>query len=282
MTRCQKCQKGAEWAFGTFGTPLDCVSRNSRLLPQCRVEAQPCGRPPAGLDRLDPQPTELLEHRACAIDLFGCRKLGPVPAVDGAGRVPVAHVPLADTLQQSSGSLYCRVLGRGVEPFGVGLKVFAPGCGLKRRLDAYSPSIPRAVHELDELEDECKGGHKGTVFGQMALQGRGKLCRAQPDLKFIPPLVEDLLGTLGEPHGGYTFLIFAARAEVLRVQGIEPLEDVVGPVLRLKIWPTVHVLPSWVRIGPHQQLEALEQAVIALLSLGGLVDVAGERSWLDA
>src|SRR5215208_6121493 len=83
----------------------------------------------------------------------------------------------------------------------------------------------------------------------MALQGWGKICRAQPDLKFISPLVEDLLGILGEPHGGYTFLIFATRAEVLRVQGIEPPEDVVGPVLRLDIWPTVHVSPSWVRVG---------------------------------
>ena len=101
----------------------------------------------------------------------------------------------------------------------------------------------------------------------MALQGRGKLCRPQPDLKFIPPLVEDLLGIPSEPHGGYTFLIFATRAQVLRVQGIEPPEDFVGPILRLDIWPTVHVPPSWVRIGPHQQLKALQQTVIALLSL---------------
>src|SRR5215217_4236889 len=135
-------------------------SEKSRLLSQARVETKPCGRAPAGPDRLDPQPAELLEHSASTIHLFGCGELGPVLAVDGAGGVAVAHVPLADTLQQSSGSLYCRVLGRGVEPFCVGLKVFAPGCGLKRRLDAYSPSIPRAVHVLDELEDECKGGHQ--------------------------------------------------------------------------------------------------------------------------
>src|SRR5215204_3376474 len=116
----------------------------------------------------------------------------------------------------------------------------------------------------------------------MALQGRGKLCRAQPDLKVIPPLVKGLLGILGEPHGGYTFLIFATRAEVLRVQGIELPEDLAGTVLRLDIWPPVHVLPSWVRIGPHQQLKALQQTVIALLSLGGLVDVGREGPGLDA
>src|SRR5829696_8381045 len=116
----------------------------------------------------------------------------------------------------------------------------------------------------------------------MALQGRGKLCRPQPDLKFIPPLVEDLLRIPSEPHGGYTFLIFATRAEVLRVQVIEPPEDFVGPVLRLDTWPTVDVSPSWVRIGPHQQLKALQQTVVALLSLGGLVDVGREGSGLDA
>src|SRR5215211_5550030 len=116
----------------------------------------------------------------------------------------------------------------------------------------------------------------------MALQGRGKLCRAQHDLKFISPLVEYLLGILGEPHGGYTFLIFATRAEVHRVQGIEPPEDLVGPILRLDIWPTVHVPPGWVRVGPHQQLKALQQTVIALLSLGGLVDVGREGPGLDA
>src|SRR5215207_775466 len=116
----------------------------------------------------------------------------------------------------------------------------------------------------------------------MALQGWGKICRAQPDLKFIPPLVEDLLGILGEPHGGYTFLIFATRAEVHRVQGIEPPEDLVGPILRLDIRPTVHVPPSWKRIGPHQQLKALQQTVIALLSLGSLVDIGREGPRLDA
>src|SRR5215211_7885216 len=116
----------------------------------------------------------------------------------------------------------------------------------------------------------------------MALQGRGKLCRAQPDLKFISPLVEHILGILGEPHGGYTFLIFATRAEVHRVQGIEPPEDLVGPVLRLDVWPTVHVPPSWKRIGPHQQLKALQQTVIAFLSLSSLVDVGRERTRLDA
>src|SRR5215218_2603625 len=116
----------------------------------------------------------------------------------------------------------------------------------------------------------------------MALQGRGKLCRAQPDLKFIPPLVEYLLGSPSEPHGGYTFLIFATRAEGSRIQVIEPPEDFVGSVLRLDFWPTVHVPPSWKRIGPHQQLKALQQTVVAPLSLGGLVDVGREGPGLDA
>src|SRR5215204_1479667 len=116
----------------------------------------------------------------------------------------------------------------------------------------------------------------------MALQGRRKLWRAQPDLKFIPPLVEDPLAILGEPHGGYTFLIFATRAEVLRAQGIEPPEDLVGSVLRLSVGPAVHVPPSWVRIRPYQQLKALQQTVVALLSLGGLVDVGREGPGLDA
>src|SRR5215207_7446811 len=111
MTRCQKCQKGAERAFGTFGTPLDCVSRNSRLLPQCRMEAKSCGRPPAGLDHLDSQPAELLEHGASATDLFRRRELGPVPTVDRAGRVAITHVPLAYAIQQRSRSLHRWVLG---------------------------------------------------------------------------------------------------------------------------------------------------------------------------
>jgi hypothetical protein len=37
-----------------------------------------------------------------------------------------------------------------------------------------------------------------------------------------------------------------------------------------------------VRIRPHQKLKALQQTVIALLSLGGLVDVGREGSGLDA
>src|SRR5829696_976877 len=121
MTRCQKCQKLVRHPFGTFGTPLDCTSRNSRSLPQCRVEAKSCGRPPAGLDRLDSQPAELFEHGASATNLFRRREFGPVPAVDRPCGVAIAHVPIADTLQQRSRCLHRRVLRRGVEPCGVGL-----------------------------------------------------------------------------------------------------------------------------------------------------------------
>src|ERR671913_307943 len=94
------------------------------------------------------------------------------------------------------------------------LQELAPGRGLQCGSDSHSTSISRAVHELNELEDECKGGHKGSVFGQMALQGRGKLCRPQPDLKFIPPLVEDLLGILSESHGVDAFFIFIGCADL--------------------------------------------------------------------
>src|SRR5918993_2193693 len=61
-----------KWGRGTFGTLLDCASRNSRLLPQCRVEAKSCGRPPAGLEHVDPQPTEFLKHTASAVYLLRC------------------------------------------------------------------------------------------------------------------------------------------------------------------------------------------------------------------
>src|SRR5829696_17861 len=138
MTRCQKCQKDAEWASVTFGTSLDCASRNSRLLPQCWVEAKSCGRPPAGLDHLYAQPAELFENTACAINLFGCGELGPVLAVDRPGRVAVAHVSFADMLQQCSRPFHCRVLSRRVQSCGVCLKVSTPGCGLKCRPQSHS------------------------------------------------------------------------------------------------------------------------------------------------
>src|SRR5215211_6620401 len=116
----------------------------------------------------------------------------------------------------------------------------------------------------------------------MAFEGWGKLFGAQLDLKLIPPPVEYLLGILGEPHGGDAFLFFTARAKVLGVQGIKPLEDLVGSVLRLRIWPAVHVAPARRRIGPDQQLKPLQQAVIALLSLGSLIYVGREGPRLDA
>src|SRR5918998_2606288 len=108
----------------------------------------------------------------------------------------------------------------------------------------------------------------------MTLQGRRKLCRPQPDLELIPPTVEDLLGLVGEPYRGDAVLALIARAKVLRVQGIEPLDDLVGPVLRFCVGPAVDVAPAGGRVGPYQQLEALQQPVVAILSPGGLVDVS--------
>src|SRR5215217_6897809 len=66
------------------------------------------------------------------------------------------------------------------------------------------------------------------------------------------------------------------------VQLIEPIEDLTGPVLRLNVGPAVDVSPGTWSVGPHQQLKALQQTVIALLSLGGLVDVGREGPGLDA
>src|SRR3712207_4705352 len=98
----------------------------------------------------------------------------------------------------------------------------------------------------------------------------------------MPPSVEHLLGLVCEPHSGDAFFIFTTSTKVFCIQAIEPLEDLVGSVLRLGIWPAVHVPPGWGRVWPDQQLEALQQAIVALLSLGGLVDVGRERSGLDA
>src|SRR5215204_442270 len=124
------------------------------------MKVEPSGRSTASLERLEPQPPELLKHTASALYFIRCGELGPVLAVDGAGGVAVAHVALTDAIQKCSRSLHRRVLSGGVKPCGVGLKVLTPGCSLKCRPESYSPSIPRAVHELDELEDECKGGHQ--------------------------------------------------------------------------------------------------------------------------
>src|SRR5215204_1341819 len=116
MTRCQRCQKGIERAFVTFGTPLDCASRSSRLLPQCGMEAYPGRGSTTSPGHVDPHPAELFEHCAGAINLLGCGELGPVPTVNGAGRVAIAYIALADTLQQRSRTLHRRVLGGRVEP----------------------------------------------------------------------------------------------------------------------------------------------------------------------
>jgi hypothetical protein len=116
----------------------------------------------------------------------------------------------------------------------------------------------------------------------MALQGRGKLCRAQPDLKFIPPLVEDLLSFFAEPHGGDAFFVFTVSTEIFWVQAIELLGDLVGAVFRLCVGPAVDVAPTRRRIRPHEHLEALQQAVVALLSLGSLVNVGRKGTGLDA
>src|SRR5215203_7455778 len=110
--------------------------------------------PSAGLDCLNAHPAELLEHPASAVYFLGCGELGPVLAVDGAGRVAVAHLSLTDTLQQRSRSLHGRVFRRSVESSSVGLQILTPRSGLYGRPEPYCASFSIAVNELDELEDE--------------------------------------------------------------------------------------------------------------------------------
>jgi len=96
-----------------------------------------------------------------------------------------------------------------------------------------------------------------AIFGQMTLKGREKLPSPQPALKLLSPPIEHLLGLVREPYGGNTFFVFASHTQALWVQGIEPLEDLVGSVLRLSGGPAVYVPPGYGRVRPHQQLKAL-------------------------
>src|SRR5215212_9105619 len=77
-------------------------------------------------------------------------------------------------------------------------------------------------------------------------------------------------------------LIFTVRAEFLGIKGVQLFKDLVGFVPRLCVGSAVNVAPGCGRVGPHEQLEALQQAVVSLLSPGGLVDVGRQRSWLNA
>src|SRR5215218_9548536 len=104
---------------------------------------------------------------------------------------------------------------------------------------------------------ECLGGHQRAVLGQVALEGCRELSCPQPTLKLVSPPVEDLLGFIREPHGRDAFFILIGCAEVLWVQIIQPLEDLVGPVLRPRVGPAIYVSPSWGRVWPHYQLETL-------------------------
>src|SRR5215212_2097880 len=92
VTGCQKCQKSVCIPSVTFGTPLNCVSRISRLLPHARMETKPCGGPSTSLYRLDPNPAVLFEHSACTDNVVGSGELGPVLTVDRASGVAIAHV----------------------------------------------------------------------------------------------------------------------------------------------------------------------------------------------
>src|SRR5215217_9332894 len=77
-------------------------------------------------------------------------------------------------------------------------------------------------------------------------------------------------------------LIFTVRAEFLGIKGVQLFKDLVGFVPRLCVGSAVNIAPGCGRVGPHEQLEALQQAVVSLLSPGGLVDVGRQRSWLNA
>ena len=88
------------------------------------------------------------------------------------------------------------------------------------------------------------------------------LLGAQCVLEVPPPRVEDLLSRRLEAQEGQFLGRQLLRAKRRRLQGGQPLEDLVHARPRLRVRPPVHVPPPPPAVGPHRQLEALEQPVI--------------------
>ena len=71
-----------------------------------------------------------------------------------------------------------------------------------------------------------------------------------------------------EPHG------------IVRVQFHQPPKDSHNLLLGLKVWRPVDIVPFLFRIGPHHDLETLNQAVVTSSPLESAADVLFEPTWL--
>ena len=106
----------------------------------------------------------------------------------------------------------------------------------------------------DQLEIYTRYGANWAIWTYKDIGLQGVVYAAQ----FFPESVEVCLSLRREPDRGDGVLVLGRCSELLRAQGVDLPEDLVRSSLTLSVGTAIHVAPPQRRIGPHEQLEALQ------------------------
>ena len=164
-------------------------------------------------------------------------------------------------LRKPGSCLKADVIYEPIDPSGVGLQILAP---LRGQLSGTQRDWPGggSVGHFDQMKDQRQARHEGAEFRQvldhdgfLAVLPKLPLMRSQPVVK--KPL---RVGRKMKVRGFFPFLQGCPVCAEFHFG--QPLEHSERPVLRFMIGILIDQLPILGLIGIHENLEALDQAVI--------------------
>ena len=190
---------------------------------------------------------------------------------------PSASAPALEALAEQLRRGPVAVEEHVVDPPGVALQVAAQARARTRASSRTDPFPWSSAWEIRARE-----GHEAAVLGEVGLDRGRQLGREQPgfqpgtprDEAFLCRRVEADERDAGADRGG--------GAERRRVEAVQGGEGLIRLGSRARVGRHVHVLPGRAGVGPDEELEALQQPVVADAAAADGAEVGEQGAGLDA
>ena len=201
----------------------------------------------------------------------------PTVSIDLPSSKRVGQLPSPNVLVELDGGMQSGVECWRIQSTRMRFQVLCP----RDRLRHFHIADRTWLRMIDKVDKQRQRRHEGTLLRQRGLEGRVLDTAAKARFELASPFAEDFISSLIGPQIG-EFAVVAACTKSRWIKSIEPLVDSLGLSTGGVIRRAVNVYPLARRVGPGDELKALQKSIVAAPAVEGIPYVRAQRPRLDA